>query len=238
MASALDNGQSGSHPGQDRAVARRVIQVLLQFALIGVLLFGSAGRLDWGWAWAYLGVSAGVLICNLRILPPELIAERGRGGEGIKRWDKVLTGISVLPALAAPIIAGLDVRLGWSPPLGPAVHLAGLAAFALGEACFSWAMASNPFFSGNVRIQTERGHQVAKSGPYRFVRHPGYIAFIVFSLAVPLALGSVWALVPAGVTACLFVIRTALEDQTLKAELPGYASYADEVRYRLIPGLW
>jgi protein-S-isoprenylcysteine O-methyltransferase Ste14 len=238
MRSAVEKEQPGSRPAQNRAVARRMIQVLLQFALIGVLLFVSAGRLDWGWAWAYLGVSAGVLVCNVLILPPELIAERGRRGEGVKRWDKVLTSISILPALAAPIVAGLDDRLGWSPPVVSAVHLAGLGAFGLGQACFSWAMASNPFFSAGTRIQSERGHQVVTRGPYRFVRHPGYAAFMIFAVAAPLALGSVWALIPAGVTDCLFVIRTALEDRTLRIELAGYEAYAGEVRYRLIPGLW
>jgi protein-S-isoprenylcysteine O-methyltransferase Ste14 len=174
----------------------------------------------------------------LLILPPELIAERGKGSEGVKRWDKIITGVSLLPALAAPILAGLDRRLGWSPALPLAMHLVGLAAFALGQAGFSWAMVSNPFFSARVRIQRERGHQVARGGPYRFVRHPGYAAFILSSLAAPVFLGSIWALVPAGMTVGLFVMRTAFEDRTLRIELDGYQAYADEVRYRLIPGLW
>jgi protein-S-isoprenylcysteine O-methyltransferase Ste14 len=99
-------------------------------------------------------------------------------------------------------------------------------------------MVSNPFFSARVRIQRERGHQVARGGPYRFVRHPGYAAFILSSLAAPVFLGSIWALVPAGMTVGLFVMRTAFEDRTLRIELDGYQAYADEVRYRLIPGLW
>jgi protein-S-isoprenylcysteine O-methyltransferase Ste14 len=238
MESNIRNTPSHAGEGRNPAVVRRLVQVLLQFILIGAILFASAGSLDWGWAWAYLGVSAGVLICNLLILPPELIAERGKGSEGVKRWDKIITGVSLLPALAAPILAGLDRRLGWSPALPLAMHLVGLAAFALGQAGFSWAMVSNPFFSARVRIQRERGHQVARGGPYRFVRHPGYAAFILSSLAAPVFLGSIWALVPAGMTVGLFVMRTTFEDRTLRIELDGYQAYADEVRYRLIPGLW
>lgn len=232
------DGSSNADLRREPAIARRVIQVLVQFILIGVILFASAGRLDWGWAWAYLGVSVGILICNLLILPPQLIAERGRLDKRAKGWDKVLTGISILPALAAPVAAGLDQRFGWSPPQALAVHLMGIAAFGLGQACFTWAMVSNPFFSTQVRIQPERGHEVARRGPYHFVRHPGYIALMIFSLGAPLALGSIWALAPAGVTVFLFIIRTALEDRTLRMELEGYEAYASEVRYRLIPGIW
>jgi len=221
-----------------RLVTRRMIQVVIQFFIIALILFVCAGRLDWGWAWAYLATSLGILAINVAILPPELIAERSRVGENVKRWDKVLSGLNLFPILGALIVAGLDDRLGWSPSLALAIHLGGLAVFALGQGLFSWAMASNKFFSTLVRIQQERGHEVAASGPYRFVRHPGYAGFIAYSVAGPLALGSLWALIPAGITVVLFVIRTALEDRTLQAELEGYSGYAGQVRYRLIPGVW
>jgi protein-S-isoprenylcysteine O-methyltransferase Ste14 len=221
-----------------RLATRRMIQVVIQFLIIALILFVCAGRLDWGWAWAYLATSLGILAVNAAILPPELIAERSRVGENAKRWDKVLSGLNLFPVLGALIVAGLDERLGWSPSLALGIHLGGLAVFALGQGLFSWAMASNKFFSTLVRIQQDRGHRVAASGPYRYVRHPGYAGFIAYSVAGPLALGSLWALIPAGITVVLFVIRTVLEDRTLQEELEGYRGYAGVVRHRLIPGVW
>ena len=220
------------------AVMKRMLQVLLTYLVLAALLFLSAGDLAWVWAWAYLGVGLGILIINVLILPAELIAERGQPRDNVKRWDRVLTSIAGLPTLAVPILAGLDQRYEWSPQLVPAIHLIGLAFFALGQGLFSWAMASNKYFSTLVRIQTERGHTVATGGPYRFIRHPGYVGYSVSFLAMPLALGSLWAVIPAALMACLLVVRTSLEDRTLREELPGYEEYFERVRYRLLPGVW
>ena len=96
----------------------------------------------------------------------------------------------------------------------------------------------NRFFSGTVRIQTERGHRVVTGGPYRFVRHPGYLGGVISYLAMPLILGSAWAYIPAAVGMAVTAIRAALEDRTLKKELPGYLEYTQATRYRLIPGIW
>ena len=97
---------------------------------------------------------------------------------------------------------------------------------------------SNRFFSTMVRIQADRGQTVATAGPYRYVRHPGYVGYSVSFFGMALALGSLWALVPAVLMACLLVVRTALEDRTLQDELAGYTDYARQVRYRLLPGIW
>jgi protein-S-isoprenylcysteine O-methyltransferase Ste14 len=99
-------------------------------------------------------------------------------------------------------------------------------------------MVSNAFFAEGVRIQEERGHTVATGGPYRYVRHPGYVGAIAAGLSTPFLLGSPWALIPAGISATLYVVRTALEDRTLREELPGYAEYAEQTGYRLLPGVW
>ena len=99
-------------------------------------------------------------------------------------------------------------------------------------------MVVNPFFEKTVRIQTDRGHRVVDTGPYAYVRHPGYVGFLGWILAAPLLLASVWAIVPALISVVGLVIRTALEDRTLRAELPGYPEYAARVRFRLIPGMW
>lgn len=219
-------------------VRRRKLQVIVQTVLIALILFIAAGRLDWGWAWAYLGVGVAVLLVNLRVLSPELIAERGQPRANVKGWDRILTTLVIVPMLGALIVIGLDERYGWSPQLPWPVHAVGLAGIALGQGLFTWAMVANPFFSTAVRIQTERGHRVAAGGPYRYVRHPGYVGYILSWVATALALGSLWALIPVGLVACLMVIRTALEDRTLLEELDGYREYAARVRYRLLPGVW
>jgi protein-S-isoprenylcysteine O-methyltransferase Ste14 len=112
----------------------------------------------------------------------------------------------------------------------------GVALFATGLGVSAWAMAANPFFEGTVRLQP--GQKVVDSGPYRFVRHPGYVGLILLSLAMPLLLLSVWAFVPAVIAGAWVVVRTALEDAMLRRELPGYAQYATRVGHRLVPGLW
>jgi protein-S-isoprenylcysteine O-methyltransferase Ste14 len=99
-------------------------------------------------------------------------------------------------------------------------------------------MATNAFLSTRVRIQEDRGHRVVTTGPYRMVRHPMYAATIIGFAGVSLLLGSWWAFVPGAVCTVLFIIRTALEDRTLQAELPGYKDYAARTRYRLLPGVW
>lgn len=215
-----------------------MLQVVTTYLVLVAILFLSSGNLNWMWAWAYLGVGLGILVINAVLLPAELIAERGHPGENVKRWDRLLTTLTGLPTLGVPIVAGLDERFAWSPQLAPGIHLTGLTLFAIGQGLFSWAMASNKYFSTAVRIQMDRGHTVATDGPYRYVRHPGYAGFAVSFFGTSLALGSLWAFIPAGLTACLLVVRTALEDRTLQDELPGYKDYAQRVRYRLLPGIW
>jgi protein-S-isoprenylcysteine O-methyltransferase Ste14 len=219
-------------------IRKRIVQLLVQFILLGVILFASAGRLDWLWAWVYLVVFMLTVLVNARLLPPELIAERAQPKENVKAWDTLLTNLSILPGLGLLVVAGLDQRFAWSAPPGLAVHLAGLIILLAGQALFTWAMLSNYYFSTKVRIQIDRGHRVATGGPYCYVRHPGYIGFIAMHLSAPLLLGSWWALVMSGLTAVIFVARAALEDRTLQDELPGYREYAAQVRYRLIPGVW
>jgi protein-S-isoprenylcysteine O-methyltransferase Ste14 len=155
-------------------------------------------------------------------------------------WDPPLaTGgfLFLFPALF--VVAGLDARrYQWSPPIPGGVTVAAAAAFVFGQAFAFWAVRSNPFFAKFVRIQHERGHHVVRSGPYAYVRHPGYAGSLLAHLMLPLILGSLWALVPAVIGTALFVVRTWLEDRTLQAELPGYRDYAHDVRWRLVPGVW
>jgi len=210
--------------------------------IMAASLFISSGRLDWAMAWAYLGVYvAGQLVATAGVMrsSPGLMAERGRVQEGTKRWDRPLVGLVVLLGPAAMwIVAGMDMRFRWSPPVPLALQVAALFVAVLGSLLVAWAMRSNAFFSGTARIQEERGHVVVTGGPYRYVRHPGYAGGILFDLATPLILGSVWAFIPSALTIAVLVVRTALEDRMLMKELEGYQQYAGRVRHRLLPGLW
>jgi protein-S-isoprenylcysteine O-methyltransferase Ste14 len=224
-----------------KGIAMRFGAIAAVLIVQAVLLFGGAGRLDWPWAWVYLGISLATVLINGTILlrtSPETVAERGRPKE-VQSWDKIVSGIGGLAMyLALPLVAGLDMRFGWTPALSLPWHVAGAVVLTVGYGLTAWAMNSNAYFSTAVRIQSERGHTVCRSGPYRFVRHPGYVGMTLQSLGMPFLLGSFWALLPALVAAIAMAIRTALEDRMLQAELPGYREYAREVRSRLVPGIW
>jgi len=230
-----------SQPELTAGILKRAGTVAVFLIIIAAILFLSAGRLDWLWAWVYLGISLVSVIINGAIMlraSPETIAERGQPQE-TKDWDKLVGGLwGVAIYLALPLVAGLDMRFGWTGEVSLAWHMAGAVALAVGLGLTSWAMIANAYFSTAVRIQTERGHIVCDRGPYRFVRHPGYVGFILQSLSAPFLLGSIWALIPGILAAVLMIIRTALEDGTLQKELPGYPEYVQNVRYRLVPGLW
>ena len=223
-------------------VARRAWHVVGSIVISTGILFGAAGRLAWTWGWVYVGLSVGAAIAGAVVLLPhhrDVIVERATAIAGARTWDKLLaSAATVLTSRIGLLVAGLDARLAWTSVYLPGARLAGLAGFGAGSALFLWAMASNPFFSTIVRIQKERGHRVVDTGPYRTVRHPGYLGWILSAVAVPLTLGSAWALLPAALGCTLWIARTALEDRTLMEELPGYAAYAGRVRYRLVPGVW
>lgn len=230
-----------NHRNVAAGVAARVIQIVIGFGVLAAILFLAAGRLDWLWAWVSLGIYlASVLINGAFLLhtSPEVVAERGRPGE-MRGWDKLVSGLwSLAQFVLLPLTGGLDVRWSWTRDLGTPWHVGGGAVFAAGLALFGWAMITNAYFSTAVRIQTDRGHTVCRSGPYRMVRHPGYVGAMLQSLGLPVLLGSAWALLPGAMAVGLMAVRTLLEDRTLQAELPGYQAYAREVRYRLVPGVW
>lgn len=222
-----------------RPFAAGLIKVNIYVAVLALVFFLCAGRLNLPAAWAYFAV----ILVNAAItsvkMDPGLIAERSGIGKDAKRWD-ILPAILMgrLGPLATLIIAGLDARFGWSPPLELSRQLIAWAAAVPGLLFADWAVISNRFFSSVVRIQKERGHTVVTAGPYRWVRHPGYAGSIPYMLATPVILGSLWAFIPAGLTIFVTFIRTALEDRTLREELDGYESYVKQVRYRLLPGIW
>jgi protein-S-isoprenylcysteine O-methyltransferase Ste14 len=222
----------------NKDIVRRVIQVLVSMVIQMGILFLCAWTFRWQWAWALLAVNVLILTINFLVLPKEVIEERGRKKKNVKKWDRVLSTVAIVPLFGIYVVAGLDYRFYWSPEYGDAIHLAGLLVYFLSSLFFTWAMVNNRYFSTMVRLQPERGHTVASGGPYRFVRHPGYLGFCITFIATPLSLGSLWGLAVSAVAVALFVTRTALEDRTLQEELEGYADYAKRVKYRLLPGVW
>jgi len=231
--------------GADQTATRRQWTGLaLVYLLIPLILLGCGGDLGWwqGWAYSVLFFAAGI---GGRIWAerrhPGLMAERQdvEKMQNAKAWDKVLAPLMALSvSFPLVIVAGLDYRHGWSSVFPPWLTAIGFILVSLGYAFAAWALAENRFFSSTVRIQTDRGHVVCDTGPYRVVRHPGYAGSVLALPGIVLALGSLWTLVPAAVALIISVIRTALEDRTLQQELPGYQGYAQRVRYRLIPGIY
>lgn len=207
-------------------------------------LFIGAGTLRWDWAWIFTAVTLVGWVAMSLILArinPELLNERGKRMKaltGTKRWDWMIMGVYSVLLLATPLVAGLDYRNAWSSPTPDGIKIIGIAVIAFSFIPLTWSMAVNRFFEGTVRIQTNREHHVISSGPYRYVRHPGYVGVILEFLAIPLSLGTLAAWIPALLGVALYILRTAMEDRTLIAELPGYAEYAQHTRYRLLPGVW
>jgi protein-S-isoprenylcysteine O-methyltransferase Ste14 len=242
MTDEESRGENQKIDDVSKGVQRRFLQIGVSLLVQAATLFISSGQLGWTMAWIFIGLNVVLMAINALIFLPnprlrKLAAERSRITFA-KSWDKAI-GISLLVTTEVTlIICGLDERFGWSPRMSLTTRLVALGVYTLGYALFTWAMVSNIFFSGIVRIQDDRGHTVATAGPYRYVRHPGYVGYITMSLATPLSLGSLWALLSAGLTACAMVVRTMFEDRTLQDDLEGYKEYAQQVRYRLLPWIW
>jgi protein-S-isoprenylcysteine O-methyltransferase Ste14 len=233
---------SYSETNTGQGLLRWAAQMLASLVIAWLVLFVSAGRLNWtaGWVFFIMNTLTQILSsCLLISRQPGMLADRATAQAGTKSWDKFFApAIAIFGSLAMFVTAGLDARFGWSGPVVPAVWLLALIISFGSQIFVLWAMASNPFFATTVRIQEERGHTVIKQGPYELVRHPGYLGSVVYTLFSPLVLNSFWAFIPAILTVILLIVRTGLEDRTLKAELPGYSEYATKTRYRLFPGIW
>ena len=238
---AQSKTRSDSEGSLRRGIIRWLLQVPVWCLIFAASLFLAAGRLDWPMAWVYVGlIMVGKIVAALVLVPnsPELLADRSRF-DGPRDLDRVLAGVMALYGpLATLVVAGLDYRFEWSPSLSPVIELGAVVVAALSLLLVIWATASNRHFYGIFRINVKGEHAVASTGPYRAVRHPGYAGAILFQLAAPLMLGSLWALIPAVLTVVAIVARTSLEDGRLQNELFGYADYAKRVRARLVPGIW
>ena len=227
----------------DSSKLKITVKIVIMIIFLIALIFVPAGTFKWPEAWIFLLLyfsSVVVMVIWLKKNDPELLKERmtAKKKKNVKGWDRAIMFAYTLLILVLIVLAGLDaVRFHWSQvPL--VIKVIGFLGFIPAMSIVTWTMKENTYLSEMVRIQEERGYQVCTTGPYQYVRHPMYVGVIIFLLCLPLALGSLYALIPAFVTVILFFFRTALEDKTLHNELPGYKEYAEKVRYRLIPGVW
>jgi protein-S-isoprenylcysteine O-methyltransferase Ste14 len=223
-----------------KSVLRRSLLSLLAFLLVlGLALFVPGGI---GWRHGWLFIAVFVLEVNLGALylwrvNPEIFVARSKIHSGTKPWDKVALFLLFPSFMAIFPVAGLDSRFQWSSAPAWLIVL-GYVLLTVGMLGSVWVEAVNRFAEPSVRIQTERGHTVVDTGPYRLVRHPMYVSAFLLFFGFALALGSFWALVPAAVASLVLIVRTTLEDRMLQNELAGYKQYAQRVRYRLLPRVW
>lgn len=229
---------------QQRTFSPRFL-ILLMFVVVIIpfLPLLIAWRWDWWEAWIYAGIWISGFACSRALAArrhPDLLAERARfmQHENVKPWDRILSPLIGLGGGVIPLVAGLDARFCPSLIFSLPIKMVSLAVILAGYVLASYALIVNRFFSGMVRIQTDRGHQVVSSGPYRWIRHPGYAGALVSFWATPFFLDSFWAFIPVVLITIALMIRTYLEDKTLQNKLTGYLDYVGRVRYRLIPGVW
>ena len=220
----------------------RALRLVTSTVVFGAVLFLAAGTLAWPAAWGYLAIITAVMAVYLTIIVRihlDLFEERHRPPADAKRWDKPFVVIvGMIGPVVLILLSGLDRRFQWSPPSAAWAQVGGLVLVAAGGSLTNYAVATNRFFSAIVRIQHDRGHYVIDSGPYRFIRHPGYAGSMIYMIGMTIALSSRVALLAAIVLSLVLAVRTVLEDRTLQAELAGYAEYARKMRSRLVPGLW
>jgi protein-S-isoprenylcysteine O-methyltransferase Ste14 len=218
-----------------------IIRAVFTSLFVIALLFVPAGTLKWTEAWLFLflyALSVTAVFIWMKKKAPGLLKERMKRKKDSKRWDKIFMAFYSILLVFFLILPGLDaVRFQWSyvPLIAKVLAFLG---FVPGFGLIFWAMKENAFLSDVVRIQEDRGHTVCTTGPYKYVRHPMYVGIIWIMLCFPLTLGSLYTFIPAGIIAILFTLRTALEDKTLREELPGYKDYSEKVPYRLVPGIW
>jgi protein-S-isoprenylcysteine O-methyltransferase Ste14 len=220
---------------------RVVIQGLGSLLAMIALIFILAGRISYwqGWLFALIGVMGVSITAAVFSRRTDVVRERIRPGPGTKWWDKVFWALYLPVWFIIIIVACLDAgRFQWTRHLHFSIYILSYLAFAFSQFLHHWAMWVNKFYSSTVRIQMEREHEVVKDGPYRHIRHPGYIGGILMGISTSLALGSIWGLLPAAFMCIILIMRTYPEDTTLKKELSGYSEYAEKIKYRLMPGIW
>jgi protein-S-isoprenylcysteine O-methyltransferase Ste14 len=226
---------------QPREIVKWSVRAFLSLAFLAAGFMVAAGRIDYWQGWLYIGLTAAVEAASFFVLRhrADLMRERVKPGKGMPWWDLVYFIVSTVTFLASLAVAALDAgRFGWGAVVPWWAVAGGAAVYLFGQTIFLRAKYENRFLSSVVRLQKDRGQTVCSTGPYRFVRHPAYVGGILFSLASPIVLSSLWALIPQVIACTALVVRTYLEDRLLQKELDGFADYAKRVRYRLLPGVW
>lgn len=224
------------------ALLKTLSGILASLLFIGILVFGGAGRLDWGYGWLFValwGLLKIIFILLLRWHDPALLVERATRHENTQPYERWILPLYFVFCFATILVAGLDGgRYHWSGKLPVSLIVAGYIIYLFGNGLASWAVSANPFFSSESRLQADRDQKVTRTGPYRLVRHPAYLATILLWPVTGLLLESWWASIPGLLAASMMFFRTVFEDRMLQAELPGYSEYAQQVRFRLFPGIW
>jgi protein-S-isoprenylcysteine O-methyltransferase Ste14 len=228
----------------EKAITARVLIIMV--AIVVILTFLPlliTRRWSWWEAWALALVSIASFAISRLIVArnnPDLIRERARflrHGDAAP-WDKVLAPLLGVGGALISIVAGVDGLIPANPPFGMGIKLISLGIILAGFWLSSYALIENSYFSGMVRLQTERGQTVVSSGPYGWIRHPGYAGSVLSYLVIPLFLDSLWAYLPVFFTIAVLAYRTLLEDRFLQENLTGYREYAERIRYRWFPGVW
>ena len=223
----------------NRAVlaANALVKTFVGALLMGLPLFLSAGTLLYRGAWllmALLFVPMVVVGVGLLIFSPELLARRLNSKEKRSKQSGVVR-LSGLMFLVGFVIAGLDARYGWSS-IPTAVTVVASVVFLLSYAMYIEVMRENVWLSRTIEVVD--GQEVISTGLYGVVRHPMYLATLGLFLAMPLILGSWWAVVLFACYVPIIVIRIVDEERLLLAELDGYADYCTRVRWRIVPFVW
>ena len=217
-----------------------VVIGLLEMAVLFAIVLGIAGSINYWQGWAFCTSMLIYFIIVLVVFKDkkELFQERVNPGPGMKKWDYIFYAIFAPAFITILIIAPLDYRFMWTENLPNYIYVIGWIAYISSMWFLTWSMFINAWFSSVVRIQKDRKQKVVSTGPYAFVRHPGYFAIIFMAPGCALVLGSLWALIPAIITVIALIPRTYMEDQTLQKELKGYKAYTKKTKYRLMPGVW
>jgi len=223
-----------------RVIGKALIQLVVTVAIVWVLLFASAGTIDWPRAWWFFAAFIVAILVSMVVLyrlNPEIFEARSRVQPGTKLWDYIFIVLVIGGMTAVLPVAGFDKRAGGADAPDWVVLL-GYVLFVLSFIGQVWPQAVNRHFEPGVRIQDDRGQTVVDTGPYAYVRHPGYVSGSLLALSTALVLGSWWALIPVAIVVVGLMVRTVFEERTLRAGLAGYIEYTQRVKYRWVPGVW